>query len=235
MTLPLNRLHEFVSAEDVARFNMIEQQIRPWNVENTRVFEALAAVKRENFVPQAWRARAFMDISIPLVPEDQVVSRPDACMLPPKIEARILATLDVQPDDFILEIGAGSGYMAALLAELGRGVVSMESAADMVQLATANLEKNRVKNVEVRHCNGNQGIFDGRFDVIVLSGSVAAVPDAFKEALKEGGRLMACVGHEPSMQMQLIRKANGRLHASSPWDYNLPRLQGFEEPSLFEF
>ena len=77
--------------------------------------------------------------------------------------------------------------------------------------------------------------FDGRFDVIVLSGSVAAVPDTFKEALKEGGRLMACVGHEPSMQMQLIRKANGRLHASSPWDYNLPRLQGFEEPSLFEF
>lgn len=234
MTLPLNRLHEFTSAEDAARFNMIEQQIRPWNVENVRVLEALYSVKRENFVPEQWRAQAFVDTCIPLT-HGPVAARPDICMLPPKVEARILATVDVQPDDFVLEIGAGSGYLAALLATLGQGVIALETESDMVQLARANLAKNHIPNVDVRHCTAPLEIYDGRFDVIVLSGSVATIPESLKNALKEGGRLIACVGHEPAMHMQLVRKLNGQFHTSSPWDYNLPRLQGFTQPSAFEF
>lgn len=235
MTLPLNRLHEFTTAEDVARFNMVEQQIRPWNVENARVLEALYTVKREEFVPRDFRAQAFMDVCIPLVSEEHLSAHPDACMLPPKIEARMLATLDVQPDEFVLEVGAGSGHMAALLATLAQGVMALETEAELVKVARANLEHNRIANAQVHHGDGMQGYLNGRFDVIVLSGSVPAVPESLTSALKEGGRLIACVGQEPSMHMQLIRKTNGHLHVSSPWDYNLPRLKGFTEPSTFEF
>ncbi|PAT35336.1 protein-L-isoaspartate O-methyltransferase [Vandammella animalimorsus] len=235
MTLPLNRLHEFTHPDEAARFNMIEQQIRPWNVDNPVVLATLARIKREHFVPEAYRSLAFMDISVPLLPEQQALARPDCCMLPPKIEARMLNTLDVQAHERVLEIGAGSGYMAALLGALGHEVVTLEIAPDMAELARANLQQQRSANVQVLHANGAQSLPAGGFDVIVLSGSVAEVPQQLLGALNEGGRLLACVGQEPVMRMQLIRKEQGRLHSSTPWDFNLPRLQGFAEPSGFEF
>lgn len=235
MTLPLNRLQEFTHPEDVARFNMIEQQIRPWNVDDSVVLSTLARIKREHFVPDAFKSLAFMDVAVPLVPESQFLARPDACMAPPKIEARTLNDLKVQAHERVLEIGTGSGYMAALLGALGKEVITLEVAADLVELARDNLVRSAVSNVTVVHANGATDIPAGGFDVIVLSGSVAEVSPALLAALNEGGRLMACVGQEPVMRMTMIKKIQGKLQVTTPWDFNLPRLQGFPEPSGFEF
>lgn len=235
MTLPLNRLQEFTHPEDVARFNMIEQQIRPWNVDDSVVLAALARVKREHFLPAAYSSLAFMDMAVPLVSDNQFTARPDACMVPPKIEARMLNDLRVQAHERVLEIGAGSGYMAALLGALGKEVITLEIAADMLELAQANLSRAAVRNVSVVHANGATDIPAGGFDVIVLSGSVVEVAPALLAALNEGGRLMACVGQDPVMRMTLIKKVQGKLQVTTPWDFNLPRLQGFPEPNAFEF
>lgn len=235
MTLPLNRLQDFPHPEDVARFNMIEQQIRPWNVDDSVVLSTLARVKREHFVPEAYKSLAFTDVEIPLVAEHELVSRPDAYMVSPKIEARTLNDLKVQAHERVLEIGAGSGYMAALLGALGKEVVSLEIAPDLAKLAQANLSRASVRNVSVVQANGATDIPTGGFDVIVLSGSVVEVPPALLSALNEGGRLMACVGQEPVMRMTLIKKVQGKFQVTTPWDFNLPRLQGFPEPSAFEF
>ncbi|RMX03480.1 protein-L-isoaspartate O-methyltransferase [Corticibacter populi] len=235
MTLPLNRLQEFTHPADVSRFNMIEQQIRPWRVDDTAVLELLGRVKREHFVPEAFQALAFMDLQVPLVSEDSLQHHPDWCMVPPKIEARMLNDLKVQPHERVLEIGAGSGYMAALLGGLGREVISLEIEPELVRLAQGNLQKNQIANVQVLQANGATEVPAGGFDVIVVSGSVVEVPPLLLAALNEGGRLMACVGQEPVMRMQLVRKTNDQYAVTTPWDFNLPRLQGFPEPSGFEF
>ncbi|THU05405.1 protein-L-isoaspartate O-methyltransferase [Lampropedia puyangensis] len=235
MTLPLNRLQEFTHPEDVARFNMIEQQIRPWNVDDSVVLSTLARVKREHFTPAAYRNMTFMDVAVPLLPDGQWQSRPDACMLPPKIEARILNDLDIQAHERVLEIGTGSGYMAALLGALSKEVVSLEIAPDMVALAKANLSSYGVQNVAVVQANGAADVPAGGFDAIVISGSVVEIPAILLGALNEGGRLMACVGQEPVMRMTLVKKQHGKLQVTTPWDFNLPRLQGFPEPNGFKF
>lgn len=212
-----------------ARFNMIEQQIRPWNVLDDGVLELLAVVKREDFVPLAHKALAFMDMEIPLG-QGQV-------MLAPRVEARMLQDAAVQKHEKVLEIGAGSGYMAALLAHRAQRVISLEINPELAQMARANLQKAGIHNVEVRQFDGSKGVSpDGPFDVIMLSGSVAEVPQALLAQLKVGGRLIGIVGEEPTMRLHIVtRISDAEFKTTTPWDTVAPRLLNFPEPSHFHF
>ena len=212
-----------------ARFNMIEQQIRPWDVLDPEVLALLSVVKREDFVPLAHKALAFVDMELPL-PEGQ-------CMLAPRVEARMLQQLQVQKNEKVLEIGAGSGYMAALLAHRAQRVISLEIKPALAQLARANLQKAGVTNAEVREADGSRDVsVDGPFDVIVLSGSVAEVPKALLAQLKPGGRLAAIVGSEPMMRATFITRTGEAGYTTvQPWDTVAPRLLNFPEPSRFNF
>jgi protein-L-isoaspartate(D-aspartate) O-methyltransferase len=224
-----------------ARFNMIEQQIRPWEVLDSQVLSLLAVVKREDFVPLAHKAQAFMDMEIPLPPQQN----PSQCMLSPKVEARILQDLAVQKHESVLEIGAGSGYMAALLAHRAQQVITLEIEASLAQTARDNLQKSGVYNCEVRTGDGAADLAQaasgndplrGLFDVIVLSGSVAEVPASLLSLLKVGGRLSAIVGFEPMMRATLItRVAKDAWRTTQAWDTVAPRLLNFPEPSKFVF
>jgi protein-L-isoaspartate(D-aspartate) O-methyltransferase len=212
-----------------ARFNMIEQQIRPWNVLDDEVLHLLSVVKREDFVPLAHKALAFVDMQIPLGHEQ--------CMLAPCVEARLLQDVAVQKHEKVLEIGTGSGYMAALLAHRAQRVISLEIIPELAEMARANLHKAGVHNAEVRQIDGAKGTSaDGPFDVIVLSGSVAELPQSLLAQIKTGGRLIAIVGEEPAMRVTLVtRTGEAEFVTSTPWDTVAPRLLNFPEPSHFNF
>jgi len=212
-----------------ARFNMIEQQIRTWEVLDQGVLSLLAVVKREDFVPPAYRAMAFVDTEVPL-PGGQ-------CMLAPKVEARLLQELAVHKHERALEIGAGSGYMAALLGHKAQQVVTMEINAELAAMARSNLQRASVMNVDVLHADGSRGgAAEGLFDVILLSGSVAQVPSALLAQLKVGGRLAAIVGQQPIMRATLVTRGGEHDFASVElFDTVAPRLAGFDEPSRFKF
>ncbi len=212
-----------------ARFNMIEQQIRPWNVLDAEVLTLLSEVRREEFVPLAHQALAFADIEIPL--------GHGQCMLAPRMEARILQDLQVQKHERALEIGTGSGYVAALLAHQAHSVLSLECVAELADSAAARLHQMGIHNAEVRQADGSKALRDtGRFHAIVLSGSVPAVPQHLLDLLEIGGRLMAIVGDEPIMSAQLFtRVSESAFSSTTPWDANAPRLHGFTEHSQFHF
>ncbi len=228
-----------------ARFNMIEQQIRPWEVLDNQILSLLAVVKREDFVPPAYKALAFVDMEIPLVDAESLHKKPSQCMLAPKVEARILQELAVQKHEKVLEIGAGSGYMAALLAHRGQQVISLEIDAALAQMARDNLQRAGIYNAEVRTGDGAANIakavssndpLHGPFDVIVLSGSVAEVPSSLLSLLKVGGRLSAIVGFEPVMRATLVtRVGQDAWRTTQAWDTVAPRLLNFPEPSKFSF
>jgi protein-L-isoaspartate(D-aspartate) O-methyltransferase len=217
-----------------ARFNMIEQQIRPWDVLDQAVLQLLATVKREDFVPLAYKQVAFTDMEIPL----QAGGKDGLVMLAPKVEARMLQDLAVHKHEKVLEIGTGSGYMAALLAHKAQRVISLEINEAQAQTARENLHKAGIHNCEVRVADGSKADLsvDGPFDVIVLSGSVASVPQSLKALLKPGGRLAAIVGNEPVMCATFISKTpDGSFVTSQPWDTVAPRLQGFADTPKFSF
>ena len=224
-----------------ARFNMIEQQIRPWEVLDSQVLSLLAIVRREDFLPLAHKALAFSDLEIPLPPQQN----PSQCMLSPKVEARILQDLAVQKHESVLEIGAGSGYMAALLAHRAQNVITLEIEPVLAQTARENLQKTGIYNCEVRIGDGAAALapaagsndpLHGPFDAIALSGSVAEVPAALLSRLKIGGRLSAIVGFEPMMRATLItRVAENAWRTTQAWDTVAPRLLNFPEPSRFVF
>lgn len=226
-----------------ARFNMIEQQIRPWEVLDSEILSLLAIIKREDFVPLPLRALAFVDMEIPLT--DNLAAHPDRCMLSPKVEARLLQDLAVQKHDKVLEIGTGSGYMAALLGHRGQQVVSLEIDPMLAASARVNLQRAGVSNAEVVVADGMDvfasnapatGPMAGLFDVIVLSGSLAVVPQGLLARLKVGGRLGAIVGNEPMMRATLVtRVAQGAWRTTQAWDTVAPRLRNFPEPSKFTF
>ena len=211
-----------------ARFNMIEQQIRPWDVLDQDVLSLLALVKREDFVPAAYGAMAFVDAEVPL-PGGQA-------MLAPKVEARLLQELRVHKHEQVLEVGAGSGYMAALLARRAQHVITMETLPDLAQLAAANLRRAWILNAEVRTGNGARGLVEeAPFDVIVLSGSVSEFPAALLSQLKLGGRLIGIVGRLPIMRAVLVTRTGEQANTSVDlFDTVAPRLKGFDEPSRFQ-
>ena len=212
-----------------ARFNMIEQQIRPWDVLDTEVLHLLSVVKREDFVPLAHKALAFVDMEIPLG-HGQV-------MLAPRVEARMLQDAAVQKHEKVLEIGSGSGYMTALLAHRAQRVISLEINPELAAMARTNLQKAGIHNAEVRTVDGSVGApAEGPFDVIVLCGSVAELPQNLLSNLKIGGRLVAIVGNEPIMRETLVtRTGEADFTSSQPWDTVVPRLLNFPEPSPFKF
>lgn len=229
---------------ETARFNMIEQQIRPWEVLDPAVLSLLAAMRREDFCPPAMRALAFVDTQVPLLSGQANLHRPGPSMLEPKVEARLLQELQVQHHEKVLEIGTGSGFMAALLAHRAQQVFTLECEAVLAATARQNLQRNGVANVTVMHttaADGAQGLLaQAPFDVIVLSGSVPEVPPHLLAQLKPGGRLVAIVGDEPIMRARLFTRTSEATSAAAfgavdLFDTVAPRLLGFAEPSRFQF
>jgi protein-L-isoaspartate(D-aspartate) O-methyltransferase len=224
-------------ALDKPRFNMIEQQIRPWDVLEPQVLDLLWQVRREEFVPERYRAHAFVDMELPLAePADQALAS-GRCMLAPRVEARLLQEAAPRPHDKVLEVGAGSGYMAALLGRLAQRVVTLDVDADMAAMARENLRRAGASNVEVREADGSRGLpGEAPFDLIVLSGSVAEIPTALLSQLKVGGRMVAIVGAEPMMRATLVTCTGQGTHSMvQRWDTVAPRLVNFPEPARFRF
>lgn len=215
-----------------ARFNMIEQQIRPWDVLAPDVLELLTVVKREAFVPPAYKSLAFVDTEIPLPGGEY--------MFAPKVEARILQELAIKKHETILEIGAGSGYMAALLAYKGRFVTTVEIDPALKAMAQKNLADYGVANVEVALGNGAQGWSnagsEAPYDVIVISGSLPVLPDTFLKQIKVGGRIFAIVGESPVMSAQIItRVSDAAWNTIKVFETDEKPLREALTPSHFEF
>ncbi len=212
-----------------ARFNMIEQQIRPWEVLDPQVLDLLFVVKREDFTPSAYRNLAFADMEIPLG-QGQV-------MLTPKLEARLLQDLGIKKTDKVLEIGTGSGYMAALLANRAEHVVTVESRPELASFAQANLERAGIANVTIEIGDGSNGWSQrGPYDAIVVSGSIPTVPDALLKQLRIGGRMAVIVGEAPVMEAQLITcTADGVYNTVNLFETVAPTLDGFAAKENFTF
>ena len=218
-----------MNALEQARFNMVEQQIRPWQVLDPAVLHTLQHIARELFVPAAYQALAYTDIEIPLGHGQAMVA--------PRIDARLMHDVALKPTDKVLEIGTGSGYLTALLADRSHHVVSLEINPELHAKARTNLQGAGISNVDLRMADGSAGALDaGPFDAIVLGGSVYEVPQALLDQLKVGGRLIAIVGEEPVMQATLYTRTSASAWDHKVlWDTTAPRLLGFKQPSRFTF
>ena len=212
-----------------ARFNMVEQQIRPWEVLDQDVLDLLMTVKREEFVPAVYRDLAFTEVEIPI-----------GCgqvMLKPVIEGKVLQALRLGKADSVLEVGTGSGYFAALLAARTEWVRTIELEPELVKLASANLARNGVENVVVVQGDGIAGWAErAPYDVIVVSGGLPFVPQALLEQLKVGGRLFAFVGEAPVMKARLITcEAEGRFRTEDIFETVVPMLKNAPQRDGFSF
>ena len=212
-----------------ARFNMVEQQIRPWEVLDQDVLDLLYVIRREEFVSPAYRALAFSDLEIPLGDGER--------MWAPKIEARVLQELAVRKGDKVLEVGTGSGYFAALLAHRGQLVHSVEINPRLAAFGAANIKAQAIENVAIEEGDAAQGwAKHAPYDVIVLTGSVPVLPQTMLEQLKPGGRLFAIVGDPPVMEARLVTcVAAGTYRSTDLFETNFPPLRNAPQPSRFEF
>jgi len=212
-----------------ARFNMIEQQIRPWEVLDQQVLDLLFVVKREDFVPAAYRNLAFADMEIP-IGDGQI-------MLAPRVEARLLQELGVRKTDKVLEIGTGSGYMAALLAARAEHVITVESRPALAAMARQNFERAGIANVTLEVGNGANGWSQrAPYDVIVISGSLPVLPASLLKQLRVGGRLAAIVGTAPVMEAQLVTcSVEGVYNTVNLFETVVPALDGGETVPTFSF
>lgn len=212
-----------------ARFNMIEQQIRPWDVLDQDVLNLLAIVKRENFVAAAYRDLAFADLELPLPAGEH--------MFAPRVEARVLQELAVKKHESVLEIGAGSGYMAALLAHRARNVLTIDIKPELAELARQNLADNGVLNVQVETGDGARGwIGAAPYDVICVSGGLPVLPQEMLEQLKVGGRLAAFVGVAPVMKAQIITRIDEKqFRVADVFETYVEPLINAVEPPRFKF
>ncbi|MBL8383069.1 MAG: protein-L-isoaspartate O-methyltransferase [Burkholderiales bacterium] len=218
-----------------ARFNMIEQQIRPWDVLDQDVLDLLDVIRREEFVPPAHRQLAFSDLEIPLRAVGGALAA-GARMWAPRLEARVLQELAVKHHDAVLEIGTGSGYFAALLAHRARSVTSVEIDAGLKAFAEENLRRAGVGNVRVVEGDGARGFGADSYDVIVLTGSTPVLPEAFVEQLRPHGRLFAVVGDAPAMAARLLTKAaDGQCSTVTLFETDLAPLLNAAQPPRFRF
>jgi protein-L-isoaspartate(D-aspartate) O-methyltransferase len=217
-----------------ARFNMVEQQIRPWDVLDQGVLDALHKLHREDFVPPAHAALAFVDMEIPLGASK--TSR-DAAMWSPKLEARVLQELDLRPTDRVLEIGTGSGYLTALLALFAGEVVSVEIVPEYSTAAAARLHAHGITNVNLHVGDAAHGWADrDGFDVIVLTGSTPLLADSFRHSLRVEGRMFAITGVAPTMQAQLVTcTAPGKYRSVTLFETCVTALVNAPHPAVFVF
>lgn len=212
-----------------ARFNMVEQQVRTWEVLDQRVLDVLRSVPREDFVSSRYRKMAFADLRLP-IGEGEV-------MMKPLEEGRLLQSLNIESGQRVLEIGTGSGFIAACLAALGGEVESLEIHPNLAESARSRLDRGGFSSVSV-HCADalSTPLPERSFDAVVLTASVLEVPDSLLEAVAEGGRLFAVRGKPPAMEaVCLTRLGGGRWHAESLFETDLPRLRGGEDQPTFDF
>ncbi|MCX7138840.1 MAG: protein-L-isoaspartate O-methyltransferase [Proteobacteria bacterium] len=216
-----------------ARFNMVEQQIRTWEVLDQQVLDLLFAVRREDFVAPQYRSLAFVYMEIPLADNAPTGER----MLAPKLEARMLQELAVKPTDRILEVGTGSGYMTALLAKRGAHVTSVEINPAYSAVAATRLSAHGIANVTLEVGDAARGWSKhAPYDVIVLTGSVPVLADDFQRSLKPGGRLLAIIGEAPAMQARLTTCAGGGAYDSvSLFETCIAALNNAPQPERFVF
>jgi protein-L-isoaspartate(D-aspartate) O-methyltransferase len=212
-----------------ARFNMVEQQIRPWDVLDPQVLELLHRVHREDFVPEPYRMLAFADLEIPLGRGEK--------MLQPKLEARMLQEIALKPDDIVLEVGTGSGYMTALLASLARHVYSVEIVPEFSAAAHGKLQAHALHNVTLEVGDAVRGWErHAPYDAMILTGSVPLLPPGFQASLKPGGRLLAVVGEAPMMEARLITCVGGSAYRSADlFETCIPPLRNARQPERFVF
>jgi protein-L-isoaspartate(D-aspartate) O-methyltransferase len=212
-----------------ARFNMVEQQIRPAEVLDQRVLDLLFQVKREDYVPPEHRALAFIDMEIPIGRGER--------MLPPRLEARLLQELAPKETDRVLEIGTGSGYMTALLANLSAHVYSVDIHSDFTRSAAAKLAAHGIRNVTLETGDAARG-WDkhGPYDAIIVTGSTPILPDGYKTSLKTGGKLLAVVGEPPVMEARLITNVGaGAYNTVGLFETCIPPLKNALQPERFVF
>jgi len=223
-----------------ARTNMVEQQIRPWEVLDQDVLDLLYAVPREEFVPPSCRNLAFCDMEIPLKEHAGEGER----MWAPKIEARVLQALAVKRSDRVLEIGTGSGYLTALLAHRAAQVYSVEIRPELAAFGKANIARHGLNNVVLATGDGARGVppglpFRGPYDIIVLTGSVPVLPRALLESLAPGGRIFAVVGEAPVMTAKIVTCSTPGSLATyrtvELFETLLAPLANCEQPSSFRF
>lgn len=213
-----------LSEIEQARFNMVEQQIRTWQVLDPDVLQALFDVPRERYVPAAMQSLAFSDLEIPLI-IDSVDTH--EVMLAPKIEARLAQELQLKPLDCVLEIGTGSGYQAALLAKLAQQVITIEVDSRIAAFGEENLRRNQVDNVTVEVGDAHAGWGTAEYDAILVTGSVPVVPDGLKYQLAIGGRLVVVVGQNPVMTaMRITRTSAASFETVSIFDTIIKPLRG---------
>ena len=212
-----------------ARFNMVEQQIRPWEVLDGRVLSLLESIRREDFVPVKYRKLAFADMSIPLG-AGQVMMRPN-------VEGRVLQALDLGEDETVLEIGTGSGFITACLASLAKCVVSVEIFEELRETAKARLEDKNIRNAELFVGDVMRGWQpEQAHDVVVVTGSVPAVPEQFLGWVNPGGRMFVITGDSPAMEARLLTRLSvTEWREESLFETDLPRLINAEEPAEFVF
>ena len=192
MNFPLNSSADKSDALEQARYNMIEQQIRPWEVLDQRVLDTIACVPREDFVPERYRNLAFGDVAIPIGHGE--------FMLKPNVEGRLLQALAVRPTDRVLEVGTGSGYLTACLARLAGSVVSVDIVPDFIEVARQKLKALRSSNAVLHAGDASRGWGEHRYDAIAVTGSMATVADHWRQSLSLGGRLFVVAGQPPVME-----------------------------------
>jgi protein-L-isoaspartate(D-aspartate) O-methyltransferase len=214
---------------DQARFNMVEQQVRPWEVLDERVLTVLESTHREDFVPVRYRKMAFADIAIPL---DH-----DQTMMKPVVEGRLLQALELQDGETVLEIGTGSGFIAACLSKLAKSVVSVDVHEQFTKEAVVKLNEKDIKNVELATGDVMSGWQpEQAHDVVVVTGSVPSIPDHFRGWVNPGGRLFVVCGESPVMEAKLLTKLNAtEWREESLFETDLPRLVNAEKAPEFEF
>ncbi len=212
-----------------AHTNMVKQQIRTWNVTQEQVISAFLTLDRRAFVPASQQDFAYADLSVPL-PHDQ-------CMLPPKVEAKLLQALDVQPDQNILEIGTGSGFFTTLLAKLGRHVYSVDIQEDFMLHASEALFRSDIHNITLETGDAATGWPQhGPYDAIAITGSMPMLPEDFKTLLRPGGRLVAILGEAPNMQATLVTRVNSSYWSFQPlFETWAPPLDHVTQPERFTF
>lgn len=214
---------------ETARYNMVEQQIRTWDVLNQQVLDLVGSTPREEYVPQQYRKLAFADMSIPLGRGQQ--------MMAPKLEARLLQALEIKPSDTVLEVGTGSGYMTALLAALAKHVYSVDIFPEFTQQAQTNLQAHGVDNITLETGDAAQG-WDSHqpYDVILITGSVPELAPAFLQSLSNNGRMIAIVGESPVMEVRLIRKMSDNDSSETVlFETDLPALINAKKSQTFVF